>query len=153
MQKIFLIILFITTSLYSITQKDHPTYILIEKLKEQTKAISAKKLKYLIDNFEDVVLLDVREILERSEGEIFAEESYALTRGDLEFHILAHIHDTDTRVVVYCRGGTRGIFAAHRMQELGYTNVYYLKGGLRAWANEGYPIETSFGITRLQIKK
>lgn len=43
-------------------------------------------------------------------------------------------------VVVVCRSGNRSIFAAHVMQELGFTNVVSLKTGLRGWNEFEQPL-------------
>lgn len=131
-------------------EKVHPSIKLINNAKIHTKAISPKELKeHIDDEDEDLVMLDIREILERSEGQIFTENAYAITRGNLELNVLHKIKNTDALVVTYCRAGIKAILAAQTLQWLGYKNVRYLDGGLRAWANAGYPIETGLGITRL----
>ena len=140
-----------TLSLFAASGKIHPATKLINEAKKEVSAISPKELKKLVDNEEEVILLDVREILERSEGQIYAEDTFAMTRGDLEFFILTKIKDTNALVVTYCRGGTKGALAAQTLKKLGYKDARYLDGGLRAWANDGYPIETGIGITKLSI--
>lgn len=150
----YLLLTFILSStLYGASGKVHPATKLINEAKANTKAISPKELKKLIDNEDDVIVLDVREILERSEGQIYADDTLAMTRGDLEFFILTKLKDTDALIVTYCRGGTKGALAAQTLKWLGYKDAKYLDGGLRAWANKGYPIETGIGITRLSIEE
>lgn len=151
MKLIYLLLFTLTTTLFAGGGEIHPATKLINIAKKETKGISPKELKTLIDNEEEVIVLDVREILERSEGQIYAEDTYEMTRGDLEFFILTKIKDTSALVVTYCRGGTKGALAAQTLKNLGYKDARYLDGGLRAWANAGYPIETGIGITRLSI--
>ena len=146
-----LLIFTISSTLFAVNERIHPSTKLIHEAKKNTKAITPKDLKELIDNEAEVIMLDVREILERSEGQIYAEYNYEMTRGDLEFHIVTKIKDTKALVITYCRGGTRGVLAAQTLKYLGYKNVKYLEGGLRAWANAGYPIETELGVTYLAI--
>ena len=114
--------------------------------KQEVKEVSATVLKKMLDNGEDVVLLDVREADQRSEGEIYADESYVMTRGNLEFRIMNMIKNKDAVIVAYCRSGGRSLFAAQTLNKLGYKNAYNLKGGLKEWALSGYPFENGLGI-------
>ena len=99
----------------------------------------------MIDKEQEVIILDVREKEQRSEGEIYADETYAITRGNLEFVIGNKIKNRDAYIVTYCRGGSRGALAAQQLRHLGYKNATNLKGGLKAWAKSGYSIETGLG--------
>lgn len=114
--------------------------------RQEVKELSAPVLKKMLDNEEDVILLDVREADQRSEGEIYADESYAMTRGNLEFRIMNTLKNQDAVIVVYCRSGGRSLFAAQTLDKLGYKNVYNLKGGLKEWALSGYPFENGLGV-------
>lgn len=114
--------------------------------KKEVKELSAAVLKKMLDNDENVVLLDVREADQRSEGEIYADESYAMTRGNLEFRIMNMIKDKDAVIVAYCRSGGRSLFAAQTLNKLGYKNAYNLKGGLKEWALSGYAFENGLGV-------
>lgn len=42
-------------------------------------------------------------------------------------------------VFVYCAVGGRSAQAASMLRDMGFTEVYDLKGGIRAWANAGLP--------------
>jgi rhodanese-related sulfurtransferase len=48
--------------------------------------------------------------------------------------------DRDAVVVLYCRSGTMGVQAATTLAERGYTRVYNLVGGFRAWEAAGLPM-------------
>ncbi|MFC1868188.1 rhodanese-like domain-containing protein [Thermodesulfobacteriota bacterium] len=41
--------------------------------------------------------------------------------------------DKNTKIVVYCRSGSMSHSAAYDLMKLGYTNVYDLSGGIRAF--------------------
>ena len=43
----------------------------------------------------------------------------------------------DQKVVVYCARGNRSAIAADLMQNMGYTNVTSMAGGIRAWVDGG----------------
>ncbi|MDF1880069.1 sulfurtransferase [Sulfurimonas sp. MAG313] len=122
---------------------------LLVQAKKEAGEMMPKTLKTMIDKEQDVIILDVRESEQRAEGEIYADETYAITRGNLEFEVLNKIKNKDAIIVTYCRGGSRGALAAQTLKSLGYKNATNLKGGLKGWAKAGYPIETGLGVTIL----
>jgi len=123
---------------------------LVEEAKKASGEITAKKLKNLLDDHEDIIMLDVREENLRAEGKIKADDFFAITRGNLEFKILYLIDDKDIMIVTYCRNGGRSAFAAQTLRKMGYKNVVSLQGGLKGWAKAGYPIDTGLGVTKLE---
>jgi len=128
----------------------HPqTDKLIEEAKKESGEITPQKLKTMLDKEEAVIVLDVREAEQRAEGQIYADDYFAITRGNLEFKVLNKIKNKDAVIVTYCRGGSRGALAAQTLRKLGYKNAVNLKGGLKGWAKEGYPIDTGLGVTKL----
>jgi adenylyltransferase/sulfurtransferase len=88
---------------------------------------------------EDIVpraaVIDVREKNEWDEGHI--PGAVHVPRGYLEQRIERAVPDRDAPVLLYCAGGTRSVFAARTMQEMGYTNVTSLRGGFTAWKDSG----------------
>lgn len=122
---------------------------LIAEAKAQAGEMAPKQLKEILDAEKKVIVMDVREENQRAEGEIYAPNTMAITRGNLEFEVLNKIKDKNAFIVTYCRGGSRGALAAQTLKKLGYVNATNLKGGLKGWAEEGYPIETGLGVTLL----
>jgi adenylyltransferase/sulfurtransferase len=45
----------------------------------------------------------------------------------------------DIPVVVHCKSGARSLLVIEKLQQLGFTNVLNLKGGLIQWMNEVNP--------------
>jgi len=128
----------------------HPqTDKLIKEAKKEAGEITPQKLKKMLDKEENVIILDVREANQRAEGQIYADDYFAITRGNLEFKVLNKIKNKDAVIVTYCRGGSRGVLAAQTLRKLGFKNAVNLKGGLKGWAKAGYPIETGLGVTKL----
>src|SRR3989338_2745901 len=122
---------------------------LISAAKAEAGEMAPKQLKELLDAEKKVIVMDVREENQRAEGEIYAPSTMAITRGNLEFEVLNKIKDKNALIVTYCRGGSRGALAAQTLKKLGFVNATNLKGGLKGWAEEGYPIETGLGVTLL----
>jgi rhodanese-related sulfurtransferase len=131
---------------------------LINQAKKEVGEMTPEKLKKLLDEAEDVIVLDVRESEQRSEGsipsdDISAENFFSITRGNLEWEVAQLIKDKDAVIVTYCRRGGRGALASKVLREMGYKNATTLKGGLKGWANAGYPIKTGLGTTVLKKKR
>lgn len=119
---------------------------LLSFAKEDIVEMAPAVLHKMLENEENVILLDVREKEQRSEGEIYADETYAMTRGNLEFRIMNTIKDKNAIIVAYCRSGGRSVFAAQTMKKLGYKNTYSLRGGLKEWALSGFAFENGLGV-------
>ncbi|UPT78249.1 sulfurtransferase [Sulfurovum sp. XGS-02] len=131
---------------------------LINQAKKEVGEITPKKLKILLDEGEDIIVLDVRETEQHAEGSIpfddFNKESFlAVTRGNLEWEIHTLIPDKDMDIVTYCRRGGRGALAAQVLRKMGYKNATTLQGGLKGWANAGYPVKTGLGDVVLKKEK
>jgi rhodanese-related sulfurtransferase len=131
---------------------------LINQAKKEVGEVTPKKLKKLLDEGEDVIVLDVRETEQHAEGSIpfddFNKESFlSVTRGNLEWEINKLITDKDAYIVTYCRRGGRGALAAQVLRKMGYKNVTTLQGGLKGWINAGYPVKTGLGNVVLKKEK
>ena len=131
---------------------------LIKKAQKEVGEISPKKLKSLLDEDEDVIVLDVRESEQRAEGSIPSndmnkEQFISITRGNLEWKVNKLIQDKEVIIVTYCRNGGRGALAAQVLKKMGYENATTLKGGLKGWAKAGYPVKTGLGNLTLNQEK
>ncbi len=60
----------------------------------------------------------------------------------LEYLASDELPDNDQRIVVHCAVGGRGTLAAKTLQDMGYTNVANMEGGMNAWREKGYEVES-----------
>ncbi|MFL6332702.1 MAG: rhodanese-like domain-containing protein [Pyrinomonadaceae bacterium] len=84
-------------------------------------------------------LIDVREDNEWQRGHAAGAEH--MGRGIIERDIETAAPDRDAELILYCGGGYRSALAADNLQRMGYTNVYSLAGGWKAWQDSGAPVE------------
>jgi rhodanese-related sulfurtransferase len=93
----------------------------------------------------NVTLIDIRESEELQTAKI--EGSVHAPRGLLEFYAdPAHPYhkpefDKDKRLILHCASGGRSALAVQTLQQMGYTNVAHLDGGIKAWKEAGLPVE------------
>jgi rhodanese-related sulfurtransferase len=84
-------------------------------------------------------LIDVREDNEWDAAH--AAGAIHLGKGIIERDIEATVPDKSTELILYCGGGYRSALAADVLQTLGYTNVWSMAGGWKAWKESGAPVE------------
>ena len=85
-------------------------------------------------------LIDVREDDEWKSGHAAGAEH--LGRGVIERDIVQTFPDKNTELILYCGGGYRSALAADNLQKMGYTNVFSMAGGWKAWKEANAPTET-----------
>jgi len=49
--------------------------------------------------------------------------------------------DKSEPVYIYCRSGSRSRSASSKLQKVGFTKIYDLKGGINYWLRDGYKME------------
>ncbi len=84
-------------------------------------------------------LIDVREDNEFAAGH--AAGAAHMGRGIIERDIVAVVPEKDTELILYCGGGYRSALAGDMLQKMGYTNVWSMAGGWKAWNDAGAPVE------------
>jgi rhodanese-related sulfurtransferase len=102
-----------------------PTYQeLLDRARERVQEADPETARELLAG--GATLIDVREQDEVDQGAI--PGAVHIPRGYLEMRVENAVPDRDAPVVVYCAGGTRSLFGAETLQQLGYTNVHSLAG-------------------------
>ncbi len=48
--------------------------------------------------------------------------------------------DRASKIVLYCRSARWSAIAARELLDAGYTNLWHLEGGMRAWSAAGLPL-------------
>ena len=93
------------------------------------------ELKEMLDNKVDFQLIDVRE---PHEFDIANLGGTLIPMGDVPDHIEEIAKDKP--VVIHCRSGARSGRIIEYLESQGFDNLYNLKGGILAWADQ---IDTS----------
>lgn len=96
------------------------------------KEVTVQELKKMMDDKEDFQLIDVREPHEADIAEIGGE---LIPQGDIPSNV--DKVSRDKKVVIHCRSGARsGNMVQWLEKNHGFTNLYNLKGGILAWADQ-----------------
>ncbi|MBS0334488.1 MAG: MBL fold metallo-hydrolase [Proteobacteria bacterium] len=91
-------------------------------------------------NSADMVVLDLREKDAFEAGHV--PSARHLPRGQLELRVNGELPDPTVRILTYCEFGKISTLAAATLRELGYTRAVALDGGLKAWREAGYPLDS-----------
>lgn len=92
----------------------------------------------------EVLLFDARDEAEFKVSHIKGAKRIGYT--DFNQSILNGV-SKDSEIVVYCSVGYRSEKIAEKLQEMGYSNVKNLFGGIFAWKNEGHEVVDAKGVT------
>lgn len=87
----------------------------------------------------DLVVLDVREREAFDAGHI--PSARHLPRGQLELRVNEALPDPTVRIVTYCDFGKISTLAAATLRRMGFTHAIALDGGMKAWKEQGFPVE------------
>ena len=110
---------------------------LCEDAKSRIREVSVEDLEDCIKTKDNILLVDVRD---RDEFDICCIQGAChLSKGWAEAKIHTVAESKDQEIYVYCGGGNRSALVADNLQKMGYTNVYSVAGGIKAWVNSGKP--------------
>ena len=149
---VLLIIVLIGASLY---------FIISEKQKEEMTIITyqewtPQQVKSTIDSwncYRCIHIIDVRANEEFLDGYIYYNNSMVWNVTNIDFGSIRFINnllDYDENhnkyglkkdnYIIYSKSGEEGLQVLELMTQMGFKNVYNMKGGFNQWVEEGYPI-------------
>ncbi len=112
---------------------------LVEDAKSRIREVTVAETRSRLASGARVRLIDVREDNEWEAAHAAGAEHFG--RGIIERDIEAEVPEKDAELILYCGGGYRSALAADNLQRMGYSNVYSMAGGWKAWKDAGAPIE------------
>jgi rhodanese-related sulfurtransferase len=111
---------------------------IVENAKQRIREVSVDDVKAKLDHGEKFVLVDVREESEWAKDHL--PSAIHLGKGVIERDVEGRVPDLNTPMVLYCGGGYRSALAADNLQQMGYTNVLSMDGGIGSWRQKGFPL-------------
>lgn len=111
----------------------------VDDAKSRVREVSVADTQQRMREHSDAKLIDVREDNEWDAAH--AAGAIHLGKGIIERDIETTVPDKDTELILYCGGGYRSALAADVLQRMGYTNVFSMAGGWKAWKEAGGEVE------------
>lgn len=99
------------------------------KSSDKIKRISSTELQSKVG--QQIQLIDVRTPEEFLENNIEGSQNIDISSKDFEQKV-AQL-DQNKPIYVYCRKGSRSRKASQKLEDLGFTEIYDLKGGILEW--------------------
>jgi len=113
----------------------------VNDAKTRIKEVTVAETRARLSANSNAKLIDVREDNEWEAAH--ATDAIHLGKGIIERDIEVTAPDKSAELILYCGGGYRSALAADVLQQMGYTNVWSMAGGWKAWKESGAPVEES----------
>lgn len=112
---------------------------LVNDAKTRVREVTVEETQQRLKENPNAKLIDVREDNEWQAGRAGGAEH--LGKGIIERDIEGKVPDKSTELILYCGGGYRSALVADALQQMGYTNVFSMAGGWKAWKDSGAEIQ------------
>jgi rhodanese-related sulfurtransferase len=112
---------------------------LVNDAKTRILEVTVDKTRERMAADNSIRLIDVREDNEWADAHASGAAHFG--KGIIERDVEVSVPDKSTEVILYCGGGYRSALVADVLQNMGYTNVFSMAGGWKAWKESGAPIE------------
>lgn len=99
-----------------------------KKLYRSKENLTKEEVKEILDDYYNVILLDVRSHQEYEEGHL--EGAINIPTYELYRNAPKLIPNRDSIIIAYCTVGLRSENAIKILRKMGYTNLYHLEGGI-----------------------
>jgi molybdopterin/thiamine biosynthesis adenylyltransferase/rhodanese-related sulfurtransferase len=110
----------------------------LRQIKSRIDEVDPAAVREQVSN--GAVVIDVREAEEWSTGHIPGAKH--VPKSYLESRIEGAAPDRDQHVILYCQSGNRSAWAARTLiDDLGYSNVESMTGGITLWKDRGYEVD------------
>jgi rhodanese-related sulfurtransferase len=110
----------------------------IQRRSSGMQEVGNVRLTHLI-NREDATVLDIREAREMSGSKIVG--AIHIPFSQLKDRIGEIKSDKSKPIVVYCARGQRALMAGSALKAAGFTQLFNLNGGFKAWSEAGLPVD------------
>jgi len=113
---------------------------IVNDAKSRIKEVNVAETRDRLKENPDAKLIDVRE--DKEWDAAHASGAIHLGKGIIERDIETTVPEKSAELILYCGGGYRSALAADVLQTMGYTNVFSMAGGWKAWKESGAPVES-----------
>jgi rhodanese-related sulfurtransferase len=125
---------------YTVRVKHSSAFLdLVNQAKARIRETDIETVARRLDGGDRFHLVDVREDDEWRAGHI--KGAVHIGKGVIERDIETKIPNKGDEIILYCGGGFRSALAADALQQMGYTNVVSLDGGMGGWRDRKLPEE------------
>ncbi len=117
---------------------------LVQQARQRVKECTAADVQERLVRGDQFHFIDVRE-----DHEFWIDHAagaHHMGKGIIERDIETVIPDKQASIVLYCGGGYRSVLVADALQQMGYTNVVSMDGGIKAWREAGFLLEKDKSI-------
>ncbi|HLI59541.1 MAG TPA: molybdopterin-synthase adenylyltransferase MoeB [Solirubrobacteraceae bacterium] len=119
----------------------------LRQIKSRIVEVDPSEVREQLQN--GALVIDVREAEEWATGHLPGARH--VPKSYLESRIEGAAPDRDQHVILYCQSGNRSAWAARTLiEDLGYTNVESMTGGITLWKDRGYGVETPRALSAEQ---
>jgi rhodanese-related sulfurtransferase len=124
---------------------------MVGEAQQAVPAVSAEEARRRLADYPITLVIDVRdEASIRASGTVAG--SAAISAGSLLYKADnevpeewrdARLADRSRPIITQCDLGPLSTIAAKNLQDMGFTNVSYLEGGIQGWQQAGLPTESA----------